>query len=104
MIRVVGVEEDDDVRRRMGLTEGREAREASGAVPRAFLANDVGTATSRGLGGSVGRAVVHDEDAPQLVPGEIRENPRQRGLLVEGRDDDVDEYFRHDESLGQSSS
>ena len=89
VIGVVGVDEDDDGGR-AGRAQVGEGRQAGAAVAVAGRVDHLGAAGARHLGGAVARVVVGDDDAPDAGAAQGSEHQRQRGLLVEGRDDDVD--------------
>ena len=89
VVGIVGVQEDHDAGR-IVMAEMVEAGETGAAVAGALLEDDSGAAAVGDSGGPVGGIVVDDHDPPDRWPWDVVENKRQGGLLVEGRNDDVD--------------
>ena len=89
MVGVVGVDEHHDLGR-AGAPQVVERGEAGAAVALASRRHHLGAAGTRDRGGAVARVVVGHDDAPHQRRGQVGEHERQRRLLVEGGDDDVD--------------
>jgi phosphoribosylformylglycinamidine cyclo-ligase len=88
IVRAVRVEENDDVRRRLG--EVREAGEARRAVAPLGAGHDDGPAGTGHLGRRVRAAVVHHHDLPKAARLKVAEHPRQGLGLVQCGQERVD--------------
>src|SRR5262252_8461217 len=86
MVREVPVQEDEDFRRR-GL-QGRDTRQTGASVASAALTHDPDRKPARDESRVIGRAVVHDDDLRDQMPGNVAHHERQGVALVEDRDDD----------------
>ena len=94
VVREVGVDEDDDVRRPRA-PQVVEPGQAGAAVPPAAGLDHLGAPLPGHPGRAVGRAVVRHHHAADGGMRQGREHQGEGGLLVEGRDDDVDDAFGH---------
>ena len=99
MIRVVRIEKDDDAGR-LVLPEVCECAQAGTAIAGSALVHDDSARGPGNLGRAIGRRIVGHDDSPHGGRGDGGEHQRQRGFLIEGRNDDVDGFGAFRERSG----